>query len=196
MDAPRQRLSVAALTLSALALAATAAGAAVVTAAITGADIVDGSLTGADLADGRLDGADNLVRVAAKQVEHGYRHGNGLHRLAQVSIDVPADGYLAITASTNASSPVLTDRITCLISVGGVAAESSTRVVEPDGDVARNTEEDCRTAVVEPVRAGHYFVAFLANLTTSASALDETSLDVMFIPFGADGEPPTDFTVT
>jgi hypothetical protein len=181
---------------------------------LTGTDIRDNSLTGADVDEstlgqvpsannansansansatdsGAVDGfsANELIRAATASDDSAafagtaptFPGGGGTPVLT-ASINAPRSGFLHIVASSdNFGSD--TD-VVCGISVDGTARPESARSFDSSG------EDNCATNATVPVSAGDHTVDLRAGyIATAGTAIfDETSLDVLFIPFGPTG---------
>ncbi len=98
----------------------------------------------------------------------------------------------------NASSDVFnfTDQSfsTCWIELDGSEVNASERSIETNGPTS-NQEENCASNVTVPVLKGTHTVRFMASPGSVNTTFDETSLDVIFIPFGANGKAPTSFAL-
>jgi hypothetical protein len=131
--------------------------------------------------------ADDLVRSAFAQDDDDARVGPvGPGPILTRAIQVPTSGYLLI----NAGSDVFGDPSfgTCAVSVDGTEIDSSFRTWELGVD---NEEEDCTTETTVPVSAGTRTVVFedVDGIPVDVQ-YDEAELQILFVPFGADGSQP------
>jgi hypothetical protein len=184
------------------------------TARAANADKLDGLnstaflLADAQAADSdRVDGfdADGLVRVAhAATVEVNETTVFGSDSSGDVlsaQITVPVDGLLHMVGGADSYIPsVGDDPYQCFLHVDDTEVTGSKRgvvVSRPASDAgvthSTNYEQDCHTNGVQEVAAGTHTVDLhVANRATSApkALFDEASLQVLFVPFGADGTQP------
>lgn len=98
----------------------------------------------------------------------------------EVDITAPQDGFLLIIASSDVFGTA-NDAYSCVLEVGGEAIPASHRTSELDG--AENSEENCGTNTIAPVSAGAHNVKFNFTSIAATTRVDETELDVVFIPF-------------
>ncbi len=149
----------------------------------------------ADMLDG-LD-ANQLSRVAYAVATNDAWVGDGTNGdILTTTINAPIDGFLVISASSDVFSYSVDDSPGCAIELNDAVVSSSRRQIEVNGTGSVNREEDCSTQTVVPVMAGDHEVSFVTTLSPATGVTyDESALTVMFVPFDAQGNPPTDFTV-
>jgi hypothetical protein len=153
---------------------------------LDGSDVADSSLTGAELADGSLTGGDMTVRAAsASDTSAAVTGTSAVTPALTTSITAPSRGYLMITAS----SDVFGDEVSsdCWIAVDGVEQVASERVL---GNTTGVSEVDCATNVGVVVNAGAHTVQLVADPGSTSVWFDESTLDVIFVPFGSTGAVP------
>jgi len=175
----------------------------------TDADLLDGQdstaflgaaakATDADLLDGLH--ANGLVRVAHTETanvdEAAVFGSNEDGDILTTTITAPTAGLLFIVASTDSyvsGSGASGDLFICLLRVNDSEVTGSERAVQLsyiDATHTYNNEEDCSTNGVEEVAAGthHIDLQITARDTTTPQVnFDDASLQVLFVPFGADG---------
>jgi hypothetical protein len=96
-----------------------------------------------------------------------------------VTITAPQNGFLLAIASADVFGGE-TDGYTCFLNVDGSTLEQSFRTSEL-GEV-ENREENCGTNAIVPVTAGAHNVKFNFSSIGPETTVDETELDVVFIP--------------
>ncbi len=75
----------------------------------------------------------------------------------------------------------------CSIEVDGAESAPSARIISLGAD---NTEEDCTTETVVQVAAGDHTVDFEYADVDAGTTVGASSLQVLFVPFGATGRCP------
>ncbi len=145
----------------------------------------------ADKLDGK--GADGLVRVAffdgiGSPLPKGE---NGT--VASTQITAPAPGFLVIDAGADVRNLESQSEVfSCLIEVDSGPFFESARNLELNGAEGVNSDEDCSTNAVVPVSAGQHTVELAATGVTEPDTLFQfTTLSAIYVPFGADGSPPS-----
>lgn len=97
----------------------------------------------------------------------------------EVNITVPQNGFLLAIASSDVFGSA-TDFLSCEFNVDGTNISASRRSIEI---TAENGEENCGTNAIAPVTVGKHNVKFNYSSRASTTTVDETELDVVFIPF-------------
>ena len=148
---------------------------------LSGTDPATDPSVNADKVDGY--DANELVRFAGDRTDDNALVGvDGT--AASVDISAPGPGYLVISASSDVygTSGILH----CFIEVDGVQVDGSRRSIEvsfADG----NGEENCSTdAFYSTLVGGDFTVDFEFVNVDPSITVDETTLNVIFIPFGPD----------
>ena len=77
------------------------------------------------------------------------------------------------------------------LTVNGAIVTGSPRQIQLDGNGATNQEEDCATNGTLAVPAGTHTIALEGAGLATGTVFDESSLQVLFVPLGADGTPPS-----
>jgi hypothetical protein len=98
----------------------------------------------------------------------------------QVNITAPQSGFLLAIASADVFGEEVEDAYTCALNVDGGNLSQSNRTSELD--VEGNEEENCGTNAIVPVAAGPHNVKFNFTSIGPETTVDETELDVVFIP--------------
>ena len=133
--------------------------------------------------------ANSLVRVAFADADSDALVGESGTALS-TAITAPSAGFLVINAGsdvTNVPEPVADVAIECSIEVDGTESLPSVRVISLGAD---NTEENCTTETVVPVGAGDHIVDFEYADVDADTTVGASSLQVLFVPFGATGALP------
>jgi hypothetical protein len=136
----------------------------------------------------KVDGyhANQLLRLSRSSINDVAIAGNGTSQVArQVSIRAPKRGFLFIVASSDVFGA--TSGGSCWIDLDGTTLSSTFRTYELGSG---NTEENCGTDIAWPVAAGLHSVQFFGNPATGVT-FDETTLEVLFVPFNGNGQVPT-----
>jgi hypothetical protein len=98
----------------------------------------------------------------------------------EVSITAPQNGFLlAIASSDTFLDGPESDSFTCLLNVDGSNLSQSRRTSEVS---EVSSEENCGTNAIVPVAAGPHNVKFNFTSVGEDLVVDETELDVVFIP--------------
>jgi len=149
-------------------------------------DLAATTLTGIDAATlGGLE-ADGLIRAASGSVTDSTLDGNGNVLPTPVSIIAPGTGFLLVVASYDVGQDGGDgDTFQCQISVDDAPIVSTERLIEIDN--AGNQEEDCSTNTLAPVSAGAHTVNVQQALADSDMDVTRAEVNVVFIPFDADG---------
>jgi hypothetical protein len=144
-----------------------------------------GAIINADKVNGYR--ADQLIRMAERRKMTG---GTESGTMAKVSITAPKKGYLYAVASSDVWVPATTRgggiTASCWIAIDDHAIRQSERVQ----NLTAAPEQDCATNVAWPVKAGTYQVSLDAALGGGV-LYEETTLDVLFVPFDGTGDVPT-----
>jgi hypothetical protein len=98
----------------------------------------------------------------------------------QVNITAPQNGFVLIIASADVFGSA-EDSYDCFLEVDGNEIEASERTSM--FDAAEDREENCGTNAIVPVSAGTRNVKFNFADLELTTTVDETELDVVFIPF-------------
>ena len=133
--------------------------------------------------------ADELVRFAGDAVDSSALSGvDGI--AASVDIVAPGPGFLVISASSDVYNLTTDDpSVRCSIEVDATTISASIR--EFSLDVSENPEEDCSTdAFFTSLFGGEYTVDFVYIGVDADTIVDETVLNVIYIPFNGDGGLP------
>ena len=104
------------------------------------------------------------------------------------AIAAPSAGFLVINAGSDVTNDPPGDPVVvCFIEVDGVESGPSARTISlGDG----NTEENCTTETVVQVAAGDHTVDFEYADVDAGTTVGASSLQVLFVPFGATGALP------
>jgi hypothetical protein len=111
---------------------------------------------------------------------------SGVATILSTSITAPSAGFLFITAGSDVYNGADDSIASCWIEVDGTEFDPSERTI--DVDSAYNREEDCTTEATIPVGAGSRTVVFRAD--SDPLTWDEATLNVLFVPFDGNGNPP------
>jgi hypothetical protein len=117
------------------------------------------------------------------------------------TIQAPTSGYLFVSASSDVHNYSATDFVDCLVTVNGSIIGESRRSIElnalsnvagggGDETVSVNREENCTTSATHAVAAGTHTVDFDGAGLAAGTNFDEATLQVLFVPLGADGTQP------
>lgn len=137
---------------------------------------------------GKVDGynAAELVRVAG-----GTRDGAtplvGDGTIVTAEIRVPEPGYVAITATSDASNEDTLLTPGCVLAVDGLTVEHSARRV----DHYYTAEADCQTGAFGSIEPGHHVVSLEAFGADAATEWGASSVTIVFSPFGPRGARPS-----
>lgn len=139
-----------------------------------------------------LDGfdANSLVRVASDSTDsEALVDSSG--DAASTTITAPTSGALVISASSDVyvEDSTTNTAVTCRIEVDDTEIASSDRTIQLQLNTSTaeyNGEENCATDAYVPVAAGDHTVDFEYS-SVAPYVVDETVLNVMFVPFGPDG---------
>ncbi len=154
---------------------------------------VDSATRVANLNADKIDGRDanRLIRVASFNGRSPLPKGTD-GTVATTSITAPASGFLVITAGSDVVDVSGSDAVGCLIEVDGAQAVGSDRTVELNGAEDVNQDEDCSTNTVVAVSAGKHKVDFEAvGVDQTSTIFTDTALSGLYVPFGANGSPPS-----
>lgn len=99
----------------------------------------------------------------------------------ELSITAPQNGFLLIIASADVFGNAA-DSYNCILEVDGAEILASERTSE-FGAAAGDSEENCGTNSIVPANAGSHSVKFNFSGIAAETRVDETVLDVVFIPF-------------
>jgi len=188
---------------------------------VAGKDVKNNSLTGDDVNESTLGtvpkassaasatqalnagalggfGPTSLVRTARDAIDGGAVTGTtGATDAAVANVAAPTAGYLTIRAGSdvyNAAGD--SDEAACWIEFDGTEIGASERVIDLDGAAGDvNHEENCSSNATVPVSPGVHNVTYVADPGVATTVFDETTLSVIFIPFGNDGTQPTSFAI-
>ena len=103
------------------------------------------------------------------------------------TIEAPGAGFLLINAGTDAFGSAA-DSFNCFIEVDEVQSAPSIRTSEIEP--AANSEDNCTTETTVQGAAGSHKVDFEGTGLLVTTNFDETSLQVLYVPFGANGAQP------
>lgn len=165
----------------------------VLIAAVTALVVGGGSVATAAIINAtKLNGyrSNQLVRLAESHTVGPALLGTS-GTIRSVAINAPKDGYLVMIASSNVWNSVDGDQVNCSLALDGTTLSASRREIRLDGDVARNTEENCATDSAWPVARGPHTVSFEATSVGVFTAFSEATLEVIFVPFDSSGKVPT-----
>ena len=136
--------------------------------------------------------ANSLVRVASAGadgdvlvgVDDTVVSGTAL----STEIAAPSTGFLVINAGSDVTNVPPADLLVeCFIEVDGTESAPSARTIQLGSG---NAEEDCTTATVVQVTAGDHSVDFEYADVDTGTTVGASSLQVLFVPFGATGALP------
>ena len=130
--------------------------------------------------------ANSIVRVASAGVDSAALVGVSGTALS-TAIDAPSTGFLVINAGSDVTNTPPADIVDCFIEVDGAESLPSARTISLGAD---NTEEDCTTETVVQVAAGNHTVDFEYADVDTGTTVGASSLQVLFVPFGATGALP------
>ena len=130
--------------------------------------------------------ANSLVRVASAGVDSDALVGESGTALT-TAIAAPSTGFLVINAGSDLTNTPPADVVECSIAVDGAASAPSARSVSLGAD---NTADHCTTETVVQVAAGDHSVDFVYADVDTGTTVGASSLQVLFVPFGATGELP------
>jgi hypothetical protein len=121
--------------------------------------------------------------------------GHGIDTLVGVSgtaltttITAPGPGFLLIDAGSDVFGSAA-DEYSCLIEVDAVPSVPSVRTSEFEA-AAADSEENCTTETTVQVAAGSHTVDFEYTGVAATTTVDESALQVLYVPFGATGTQP------
>jgi hypothetical protein len=117
---------------------------------------------------------------------------NSTANVLNTSINAPKAGFLFITAGSDVYGGGSDGRdSTCWITLEGTEFSPSERDIQLDDTV--NHEENCQTEATIAVSAGDHAVAFRASADGSVDSVnyDESTLNVLYVPFDGGGGSPT-----
>ena len=100
----------------------------------------------------------------------------------ELDFAAPRNGFLLIVASADVGANDIRDEYNCLIVVDGDEIPVSRRTSEVAPGLV-NEEENCGTNTLASVSAGPHNVKFDFESIEGETVVDETELDVVFIPF-------------
>jgi hypothetical protein len=98
----------------------------------------------------------------------------------QLNITAPQNGFLLIIASADVSGGT-EDSYNCFLEVDDSEIDASFRTSM--FDAAEDREENCGTNAIVPAGSGTHNVKFNFNGLETTTTVDETELDVVFVPF-------------
>jgi hypothetical protein len=150
---------------------------------VTSNEVVDESLTPDDLAPSAL------VRSAFAEDASLALVGTSGNAVT-ATIDAPTSGFLLMTAGSDVFNFTSQDFVTCRLRVDGAIVTGSPRQMQLDGNGVTNQEEDCSTEGALAVPAGTHTVDLEGAGLNANSVFDETTLQVLFVPLGANGAQP------
>jgi hypothetical protein len=132
--------------------------------------------------------ANSLVRVASAGVGSDALVGMSGTALS-TTIAAPSAGFLVINAGSDVvvTTAVADEAVECSIEVDGTESMPSVRTISLGAD---NTQENCTTETVVQVGAGNHDVAFEYADVGPTTTVGASSLQVLFVPFGATGALP------
>jgi hypothetical protein len=130
--------------------------------------------------------ANSLVRVAAAGDDDIALDGVSGTALS-TPITAPSAGFLVINAGSDVSNVPPLDLVDCFIEVDGAESLPSARTIELSSE---NAEENCTTETVVQVTAGDHTVDFEYADVDAGTTVGASSLQVLFVPFGATGALP------
>jgi hypothetical protein len=155
-----------------------------VTATVASGGAALAIVANADKVDGYH--ANQLLRLSRSAINDNAIVGDGAARVArQVGIKAPKRGFLFIVASSDVFGAASFG--SCWIRLDGTDLSSSERTYQLG---TGNTEENCGTDIAWPVAAGTHAVQFRADPATGVT-FDETTLEVLFVPFNGNGKVPS-----
>lgn len=130
----------------------------------------------------RLNGyrAKQLIRVAENHINNNALLGTAADAtVISTTISAPKDGYLVIIASSDVFGSNYSN---CWLTLDSVALTASERTMTPD-------EDNCATDSAWPVAKGTHAVSLMAD-PDIGDTYDETTIEVLYVPFGATGSVP------
>jgi hypothetical protein len=130
--------------------------------------------------------ANSLVRVASADADSGALVGESGTALSTV-ITAPSAGFLLINAGSDVTNTPPADVVECSIAVDLAESAPSVRSVSLGAD---NTADNCTTETVVQVAAGDHSVDFEYADVDTGTTVGASSLQVLFVPFGATGALP------
>lgn len=133
--------------------------------------------------------ANTLIRSAFAEEDADALDGTD-GTVLTTTIEAPTSGFLFITSGTDAVNFTSRDAARCFLEVNDKELPESERWIELNGTENVNQEENCTTQGVEQVAAGTHKVDFEGADLGTFTEFDEATLQVLFIPFGADGSTP------
>jgi hypothetical protein len=171
--------------------------------AVTESKIADGAVTTSKLAAEAVTGAkanestfgevpsaknaktlDGIAATAFSRQARAFDDANALVGVSgtavQASINAPQGGFILMIASADVFGAAAPDTYNCILNVDGDDVDSSRRESAFD---AASPEEDCSTNAIVPVTSGSHNVKFNFSGIAATTTVDETELDVVFIPF-------------
>jgi hypothetical protein len=98
----------------------------------------------------------------------------------ELNITAPQAGFLLVIASSDVFGTAV-DAYNCFLNVDGADVTASQRTSE-FGVAAGDSEENCGTNAIVPATAGAHNVKFNFSGIAATTTVDETELDVVFIP--------------
>ena len=141
------------------------------------------SATNANTVGGLAPGA--VVRSAF--AEHGINTLVGVSGTAlTTTITAPGPGFLLINAGSDVFGSAA-DVYNCFIEVDGVQSTPSLRTSEFN---TTENEDNCATETTVQVAAGSHTVDFEFTGVAATTTVDESALQVLYVPFGANGAQP------
>ncbi len=158
-------------------------------------DLAKGAVTSKKLAAGavkatKLDGAalGPFVRSANAAISGDTLTGTAANAtVAEATIEAPRSGFVQITGSADVFSSGADAGIACAIAVDGAEIDASDRVLLNTAAATTDDHIDnCATNVTAPVSPGSHTVGLVFSGVNGAS-VDERTLDVLFVPYGASG---------
>ncbi len=143
-------------------------------------------IANADKVDGYH--ANQLTRLARSSTTGPALSGtDGIVRTARIT--APKRGFLFIVASSDVFNFTSTDFVNCWVNLDGTQLTSSVRSIELDGGVS-NQEENCNTDASWPVGPGLHTVTFEGDDVNADTTFDESTLEVLYVPFNGKGAVP------
>ncbi len=154
--------------------------------AVNSAKVGDASLLAQDFAPGQLPESVRSAFAADESLALVGVEGNAL----TTTINAPTSGYLFVSAGSDVFNFTTQDFVTCRVRVNGDIVAGSPRQIQLDGNGTENQEEDCATNGTLAVQAGTHTVDLEGAGLNANTVFDESSLQVLFVPLGADGTQP------
>jgi hypothetical protein len=125
--------------------------------------------------------------VRSAFAEHGINTLVGVSGTAlTTTITAPGPGFLLIDAGSDVFGGAA-DVYNCFIEVDAVQSVPSLRTSEFN---AAENEENCTTETTVQVAAGSHTVDFEYTGVAATTTVDESALQVLYVPFGATGTQP------